>query len=236
MKKKEIKEFKFEGDHSQVATAPYNFFHRTLGRMLAKRLYHTKITPNQLTFTGLIFLIISSYLFFRGDYISIFIAAFFVQVSHTLDCTDGKLARIRGTTSDYGAWLDEVTGTYGWLLVYLGITLGVYNQIQKPHVLIFGMLTIIASLLKNLTQAKFLTTLKFAKSYGDKMYKKLGFLMFFRYGGLFSTMLITFCAIFNKLYWFLLFSGIYGPIYTTLQNTLFTLKARKEFLKEKKIS
>jgi len=236
VKQKKAQEFKFETDDPKAAIASYNIIHRTIGRAIAKRLLYTWVMPNHVTMTGFFLNLLCAYLFFRGDYISIVIAGVCFHFIWILDGVDGKLARIKGVCSKYGAWLDEVGGSYGLLLIWLGLTFGVYIQVQKPHVLIFGFLLAISSLLKSLMQGEFFKTFEFSKEYGKKVYGRFGFLMFFRFGGLFNITVVSLGAFFNKLYWVLIFLGIYGPLYNIIQTTTFTLKARKEYLKEKKIS
>lgn len=206
---------------------------RQIAVMIAKKLINTKITANQVTIFGFVTLALSAYFFFRADYISLIIAAVLLQIGVILDDVDGSLARMRNSANKYGHWLDELSGTYGYALIYIGITLGVYNQTHNQYIIMFGLFAALATAIKNTTQNLFLTEFKFASEFGQKVYKKAGFIMFFRYTSPFIRTLFTFGALFNKLYWVIIFCGIYGPIYTIIQNTIFTLKIKKNLKEEK---
>lgn len=233
-KRMAVQQFKFEDKNiPKVAIAPYNIIHRTIGRACAKKLLHTWVKPNHVTMFDFFLGTICAYLFYRGDYASIVIAAICIHGVWILDGIDGKLARIKNMCSSYGEWLDDVVGTYTWIFINLGLTFGVYNQVQKPHVLVFGFLVVVSILLKNFIQETFFKVFKFSNEYGKSLYKNLGMLMFFRFGGLFNIIIISLGAFFNKLYWVLIFLGAYGPVYNLAQTTILTLKARKEHLRER---
>jgi len=208
-------------------------FYRYTGVIIARKLAKTSITPNQVTYFYLITLALSGYLFFRADHASIIIAAFLLQFSFLLDYVDGSLSRLKNMSHSYGGWLDEIVGAYGfYVFVPLGIVLGLYFQLREPILLLLGMLIPISFLFKDFTQQVYSKKFEFAEEFGHEKYRKLGFLMFFRPTLPFVNLLITLGAIFNKLYWVVLFLGAYSPLCVILQNILFTLKARREFLKD----
>ncbi len=70
-------------------------------------LKNTKITPNQVTFLSLLMALCAdaSLLFLRG-YLGLVLATLLLQFAFILDCTDGQLARIRGSSSTIGGLLD----------------------------------------------------------------------------------------------------------------------------------
>ena len=224
------------GLKSSEVNAPFiKKIYRHLGISIARVLVNTSITPNQVSYASAIIVILSSYFFFRADYTSLIIAAILLQIGFLFDYVDGSLSRIKNSSSAYGDWLDEMFGTYGfYIFIFVGVTFGVYSQIREPHVLILGLLIPIGLLTQALTHTIYSENFKFAKDFGQEQYRKLGFMMFFRPTLPFMTLLLTLGAIFNKVYWVLVFFGIYSPIYSVIQNTLFTIKARKEFLKERR--
>lgn len=63
------------------------------------------ITPNGITIISIILGFVSSYLFATGHLV---FGALVSQVSFVLDCMDGKLARLRRTSSKIGRWLDAL--------------------------------------------------------------------------------------------------------------------------------
>lgn len=201
---------------------------------LAQLLINSKITPNQITIIGLLFAVLSAYFFSQTDYIMILIAMVFWQLNYFFDHLDGSLARLRGTTNDYGHWLDILVGMYSWIFVYIGITIGVYKQIPQTHVLLLGSTAIIVSLLKNVLGYSFASIFGFAWEFRTKTYKKWGKLMILRYNHKLIVPIISLGAIFNKMYWVLLFSGIYGSFFIILQTIILTLKAYN-YSKKKRI-
>jgi hypothetical protein len=70
-------------------------------------LRHTRVTPNQITFASLFVAIGAALtLLLWRDYFGLVTAALLVQAAFVLDCVDGQLARIRGTSSIVGGYLD----------------------------------------------------------------------------------------------------------------------------------
>lgn len=203
--------------------------YRGMGISIAKKLVNTKITPNQVTAMSFILYLITAYLFFRANYISLIIAGVLLQLAYILDYADGSLARMKNPVyTPFGVWVDELVGTYAYVLIYIGATLGVYNQIQQPHILVFGLLASIGTLIKNLTQNFYLHTSKTGKETGQKIYKKFGFLMFFRPTGPFVNIILSLAAFLNQMYLVLIFLGIYSPLYTIMQNIYLSIKIRRE--------
>lgn len=199
---------------------------------IVKKLINTRITPNQITFFGFLCCVLSAYFFSRVEYVMILAGLLFFQLSYLSDYVDGTLSRVRGTSNAYGAWLDLISGTFGWFFVFIGITIGVYSQNPKFHVLLAGFLTISALFLKNLTQLYYTSTFKFATKFRKEAYKKGGSLLkFSRFTITLLVPVFTLGAIFNKMYYVLLFCGIYGPLYAIAQIIILTLRAKKNFKK-----
>ncbi|WP_432253442.1 CDP-alcohol phosphatidyltransferase family protein [Streptomyces sp. HNM1019] len=76
-----------------------------LVRWIAK---YTRATPNQLTWGAFLVGLGSAACFARGDWRWLLLGAVLYHVSFIFDCMDGKLARLTGTGSVFGAWLDFV--------------------------------------------------------------------------------------------------------------------------------
>ncbi|MDG1928839.1 MAG: CDP-alcohol phosphatidyltransferase family protein [Nitrospinaceae bacterium] len=94
------------------------FYNGSVVRML----YSTPITPNQITvlsfFVGL--LSVGFYVSGRSD--SLLWGALFLYGKVLLDNIDGNLARIRGTSSRLGRFLDSLTDFLVTVMVYIGIS------------------------------------------------------------------------------------------------------------------
>lgn len=67
------------------------------------------LTPNQLTVFSFFIGLIAAYFFAKGDYVSLVIGGFLVQLSFVVDCMDGQFARYSKKFSDFGAWLDRIS-------------------------------------------------------------------------------------------------------------------------------
>ncbi|MEU9186790.1 CDP-alcohol phosphatidyltransferase family protein [Streptomyces sp. NPDC048484] len=76
-----------------------------LVRLTAK---YTRITPNQITWGAFLLGLVSSAFFALGDWRWLIAGAFVYHLSFILDCMDGKVARLTGQGSVFGAWLDFV--------------------------------------------------------------------------------------------------------------------------------
>ena len=63
----------------------------------------TNITPNIISIISLILGILSAFFYFNGD---LFAGGLLYFISYIFDATDGKVARIKGNGSAYGAWFD----------------------------------------------------------------------------------------------------------------------------------
>ena len=89
---------------------------------MVRMLYSTPITPNQITvlsfFVGL--LSIGFYVSGRSD--SLVWGGIFLYGKVLLDNIDGNLARVRGTSSRLGRFLDSLTDLLVTVMIYIGIS------------------------------------------------------------------------------------------------------------------
>ncbi|CAM3557323.1 CDP-alcohol phosphatidyltransferase family protein [Stackebrandtia soli] len=66
------------------------------------------ITPNVLTVTAFVFGIGAAVCFWQASWPFLAVGALLFHLSFTIDCMDGKLARLRGGGSAFGGWLDYI--------------------------------------------------------------------------------------------------------------------------------
>src|SRR3954465_6717559 len=66
------------------------------------------VTPNRLTFAAFVLGLVSAACFWHQGYAWLLAGAVLFHLSFVLDCMDGKIARLNGTGSVFGAWLDYV--------------------------------------------------------------------------------------------------------------------------------
>ena len=111
-----------------------------MNRWVVRFLYPTSITPNQNTFLSLIFGLASA-----GFYVSeipdaLVLGAIFLYGKVFLDNVDGNLARVRGTTSRFGRFLDSLADFLVTVLVYIAVTMYLVRTTGMQEYWILGLL------------------------------------------------------------------------------------------------
>ncbi|WP_327352551.1 CDP-alcohol phosphatidyltransferase family protein [Streptomyces sp. NBC_01304] len=96
-----------------------------LVRLTAMR---TRITPNQITWGAFLLGLASSAFFVLGDWQWLIAGAVVYHLSFILDCMDGKVARLTGTGSVFGAWLDFVFDRIRVMVCAVALMAGQYNR------------------------------------------------------------------------------------------------------------
>ncbi len=76
------------------------------------------ITPNMMTMLGLIGNSVGAYFLARGEMLT---GGIFVLLMTPIDALDGTMARLRGESGDFGAFVDSVTDRYSELIIYGGL-------------------------------------------------------------------------------------------------------------------
>jgi len=76
------------------------------------------LTPNTMTMLGLVGNSVGAYYLARGD---MFTGGILVLLMTPIDALDGTMARLRGESSDFGAFVDSVTDRYSELIIYGGL-------------------------------------------------------------------------------------------------------------------
>ena len=115
----------------------YSTFNRWLCRPVVRVLSHTPITPNAVTLAGLAIAILSCLEFARGFYAAYVCGALLFFLSGLCDEMDGMLARIKLRESAFGTWFEGFVDNATYLLVFVGMTIGLYRQ-RGSEELIWG--------------------------------------------------------------------------------------------------
>ena len=76
------------------------------------------LTPNMVTILGLIGNSIGAYYLARGEMLT---GGLLVLILTPIDALDGTMARLRGESSDFGAFVDSVSDRYSELIIYGGL-------------------------------------------------------------------------------------------------------------------
>ena len=86
----------------------------------------TRVTPNQLTVGALILGLAAGACFAVAGWPWLLAGALLYHLSFTLDCMDGKIARLKGTGSVFGAWLDYIFDRVRVLACAIALMAGQY--------------------------------------------------------------------------------------------------------------
>jgi phosphatidylglycerophosphate synthase len=145
-------ETEFDFERSMKNVSSYPFLHKFLpvdryiirppAALVAKAVFKTDITPNQLTGTSLGFALLAALAYSAGRTLFFVIGGCLTLLSTIFDAADGMLARAKNMTSRYGAYLDLFLDRIADFAVMMGITVGYFRSSRSNAFLIFGLVTI----------------------------------------------------------------------------------------------
>jgi phosphatidylglycerophosphate synthase len=115
----------------KVLDGVHTSFNRRLCRPFVRLLSRTSITPNQVTFGGVLVSVLSAIAFAHGSYWWYVLGAFLFYVAGLFDEMDGMLARVKFAESPSGTWFEGVADGLSYLLLFGGITIGLSRQYGK---------------------------------------------------------------------------------------------------------
>jgi CDP-diacylglycerol---glycerol-3-phosphate 3-phosphatidyltransferase len=117
---------------------------------VARLLLRAHVRPNQLTVLGLGVSMAAAHAFFHGHFR---VAAALLTVAGLFDFFDGSLARLAGSETAFGAFLDSVVDRYSDLVVLLGIVL-FYERADQVEGVFFTMATLVGTIMVSYTKAR----------------------------------------------------------------------------------
>ena len=117
---------------------------------VARLLFRARVRPNHLTVLGLGVSIAAAYVFSVGR---LRWGAALLAVAGLFDFFDGAVARLAGSDSDYGAFLDSVVDRYSDLAVLLGILVYYEHTTHTPGA-ILTMATLAGTVMVSYTKAR----------------------------------------------------------------------------------
>ena len=120
-----------------------------MNRWVVRLLYPTSITPNQITFLSLIFGLASAGFYVSGIPDALLWGAIFLYGKVFLDNVDGNLARVRGTTSRFGRFLDSLSDFLVTVLVYIAVTMYLVRITGVQEYWILGLLGLLACFMQS---------------------------------------------------------------------------------------
>ncbi len=125
-------------------------YYSFLERRIIPRLIDWKLTPNHLTYGGLLISMLAGLSF---AFIPL-LGGVFTLLTGLLDTLDGSLARATGQSKKFGAFLDSVLDRYTELIMYLGILFYFYRNDAKWPFSLLILLILFGSLMVSYTRAR----------------------------------------------------------------------------------
>ena len=108
----------------KVSDGIHTSFNRRLCRPFVRLLSHTPVTPNIVTFGGVVVSVLSALAFAHGSYYWSVLGAILFYVAGLFDEMDGMLARIKFAESPIGTYLEGAADGLSYLLLFGGVTIG----------------------------------------------------------------------------------------------------------------
>ncbi len=96
---------------------------------------HTRITPNALTVTSLVLGLLAAGCFAMDELAA---GAAMFYLSFMIDCVDGKIARLKGTGTPFGLWLDYVGDRVRVVFCAAGLAYGQYALTGEARWIVLG--------------------------------------------------------------------------------------------------
>ena len=112
----------------KISDGIHTSFNRRLCRPFVRLFSHTPITPNALTFGGVLISILSAIAFAHGTYLWSVLAAVLFYIAGLFDEMDGMLARVKFAESPIGTYLEGTADGLSYLLLFGGITIGLSHH------------------------------------------------------------------------------------------------------------
>jgi hypothetical protein len=116
------------------------FVARPAAAVLLVPLERSRITPNQITFASLVvFAAAAGVLIALPGHAGLLLAVLIIELSYVLDCVDGQLARLRGTSTPVGAHLDFLMDELKAFLLVAATGVRLWREQGAPFWLLEGL-------------------------------------------------------------------------------------------------
>lgn len=100
------------------------FFYRPLAFLLVKAIFHTNITPNQLTYAAIVVGVSAGFAYAGGSPEFTVFGAVLFMVYDIIDCSDGQLARLKKNGTHAGRIVDGLADYISTIAVFIGLGIG----------------------------------------------------------------------------------------------------------------
>ncbi|MFJ7205078.1 CDP-alcohol phosphatidyltransferase family protein [Streptomyces sp. NPDC098789] len=115
---------------------------------------HTRITPDQITWAAFALGMVAAGCFAHGGRYWLLTGAFVYHLSFVLDCVDGKLARLQGLGSLFGAWLDYMLDRVRVMCCTMALFAGQWLLRDEPRYLLLAVAVVFADMFRYLNTMK----------------------------------------------------------------------------------
>ena len=125
---------------------------RVLGAIV-RGVSRSRISPNALTFIGLLINIGCGVLYGYGMF---FTAGLLMILANVFDMLDGQVARLRGRVTRFGGFFDSVIDRYSDIIVYVGIMVFYARDTEKHSTLLVALtgLALVGSVMVSYSRAR----------------------------------------------------------------------------------
>lgn len=121
---------------------------KPIGRLLAR----TGVSPDVITVVGTLGVVVGAFAFYpRGE---LFVGSLVITAFVFSDMLDGALARERGTTSRWGAFLDSTLDRVGDASIFGGLVLWLAGSGDEPVLAALAMFCLIAGVIVSYAKAR----------------------------------------------------------------------------------
>jgi phosphatidylglycerophosphate synthase len=159
----------------KVTDGIHSSFNRRLCRPFVRMLSHTSVSPNAVTFGGIVVSLVAAIAFARGTYWWSMLGALLFYVAGLFDEMDGMLARLKFAESPRGTYLEGFADGLSYLLLFAGVTIGMYRHYGRVAIFM-GIALLVGTILALITttlQRKRATTPDRPNEYLGRFYQLL---------------------------------------------------------------
>ncbi|MCY3757215.1 MAG: CDP-alcohol phosphatidyltransferase family protein [Acidobacteria bacterium] len=200
-------------------------FNRRLSTLLTALLVRTPLSPNQVTFLSFLVILPAIYLLSTGERTSLIAAGLLIQLSFTLDCCDGEMARLRGHSSPFGAWLDGTLDRIAEVMLFVALGLALERQTGDPRAWLYTLVSFSGLAMTHIVTLMTVNAFgkgKLEESRGLGIIGRLAGLLrisprtmrnFLRSGIDVYLMVFTLGAVFNQLMWIVYYFAVVQNLY-----------------------
>ena len=111
------------------------YLNRPISRAISRVLIQLPVTPNGVTFFGVLLSLLSTWFVLRGQFVA---GTLLIQLTSILDGCDGEIARAKFLSSPQGERVDRLADSAGNILFGVALPLGLYRTSGNPLYLWLG--------------------------------------------------------------------------------------------------